>query len=559
MWRKILWIIMRIEPGKETKLRGIPLSGGVVLAKVCLFNEARHRNLPVYNVAGQGVDREIGRIRRALRLASDQLGTLEKDVQTKIGKAESEIFMAQKMVIEDEKLHFEIFDEVEKKGVNAEVAIERVLDIHEKQFLDIDNEYIRSRATDIGEIKRRLLDVLGNMSPSLLCSGTQHCQRGKNRVIVAEELTPALTVELDTEQVLGFVTEKGGITSHAAILARAFGIAAVSGIKGIRNAIVCGTELLINGHTGEVIVWPSRETVATIPDLRKHFEQPSEPVAPVAGYKVMANISRYTEVDEAEHAEAEGVGLYRTEFDFLAEGRILSEDEMFAHYTAVLEKMAGKSVMFRMLDLGADKSAPFLGIMSEENPYLGLRGSRLLLSRPDLLAPQARALARASKAGCVSVMYPMIVDVEQFLAVKAKFEEAVADIETGEIRHGMMLEVPSACLLADELMRVADFCSIGTNDLVQYLFAVDRNNDLVSYDYNPDRPVFWMLLKNVVAASERTGKPLSVCGELAGDPALVEKLIATGIKAVSVNARVIPEIRNAARVLLNSADNAAQD
>jgi len=400
---------------------------------------------------------------------------------------------------------------------------------------------------DIGEVRRRLLDVLGNMNPSLQCSDQAHCQRGRNRIIVAEELTPSLTTELERDRILGFVTERGGPTSHAAILARALGIPAVSGIKGIHGQLSCGTELLINGDTGEVIVWPSDSTIRRLRASQGVVVHTPEPVAPVSAVTVMANISRAADVHDALAMRAEGVGLYRTEFEFLAAGRMLNEAEQLECYTSVVQVFDGQPVYFRLLDIGADKTAPFFGLHREENPALGLRGSRLLLARPELLRPQARALARASAHHPIHVMYPMVVDIDQFLELRRLFNEAVADIPTGRILHGLTFEVPSACLQARELLDLADFASVGTNDLVQYLFAVDRNNEQVAHDCVPDRPILWSLLGQIAQAASETHTPLSVCGELAGDPSFLPQLMRLGIRAVSVSPRRIPDVRLAAK------------
>jgi phosphotransferase system enzyme I (PtsI) len=531
----------------DTRLVGLPISGGTAVARVCLFNEHRHRNLLIYRVAGEGVTREKNRVERAVRLAADQLDDVVKQVADRVGAAEAQIFEAQKSIVADKVLIAEILDRVETLRCNAETAVAQTLDAYESRLLEVEHEYIRERATDIGEIRRRLLDVLGNMNPSLQCADQEHCQRGRDRIIVAEQLTPALTVDLDTERTLGFVTERGGPTSHAAILARALGIPAVSGVEGVHSLLSCGTELLLNGNTGEVIVWPSEETIRRIRSERAAATGAPTAGGPVPGLTVMANISRAAEVARAVEYQAEGIGLYRTEFEFFAAGRMLTEDEQYERYASVVEAMGGRPVCFRLLDLGSDKTAPFFGLAREDNPHLGLRGSRLLLGRPDLLRAQARALARVSLRGPVDVMYPMIVDREQFLKLKGMFEEATADVPCGPLRHGVMLEVPSACLAAREMLDVAEFASIGTNDLIQYLFAVDRNNGRVAYDYTPDRAVFWELLRGIAAAARETGRKVSVCGEAASHPQYLKRLMSLGLTILSVSPRFIPELRSAAR------------
>jgi len=535
----------RISTG--TRLVGLPISGGTAVARVCLFNERRHSNLAMYRVSGDGIAREVNRVRQAIGVAAAQLEDVIGDVQDRIGPAEAQIFAAQKAILADTVLVKEILEGVERHNLNAEAAVTQILDVYESRLQEVDNEYIKERASDIGEIRRRLLDVLTNMNPSLQCGDQQHCQRGHGRIIVAEELTATLTVELDTEHTLGFVTERGGPTSHAAILARALGIPAVSGVKGIHGLLSCGTELLLDGDKGEVVVWPSEQMVARALSDRTTAVRTPPVVEPLSELTVMANISHADDVVEAVRNKADGIGLYRTEFEFLAAGRLLDEEEQLERYAAVVKAMNGRPVCFRLLDIGGDKGAPFFHLPQEDNPYLGFRGSRLLLDRTDLLQAQARALARASAHGPVDVLYPMIVQRDQFLQLKGLFCEAVADVPTSQLRHGVMFEVPSACLQARELLEVAQFASIGTNDLIQYLFAVDRNNELVAYDYTPDRAVFWSLLGQIAAAAADAGRTVSVCGEAASNPQYLSKLMDLGLTTLSVSPRFIPELRLAAK------------
>ena len=534
------------DQSTETRLAGLPISGGIVVGTVCRFNENRHSNLAVYRVSGSGVVREKNRVRRAIELATDQLGGVIEDVAERIGSAEAKIFEAQKAILGDSVLVRRIVEDIEAAGFNAEWAVTRVLDDYESRLLEVDNEYIKERASDIGELRRRLLDVLGNINPSLLCSSQQHCQRGRNRIIVTGELTARMTVGLDADQTVGFVTERGGPTSHAAILARALGIPAVSGVKGVHNLLGCGTELLLNGDTGEVVIWPNGETVARSRSRRGPVVAATA-VGPIPELTVLANISRAAEVDDAVAQQAEGIGLYRTEFEFFSADRLLDEEEQYERYASVVKAMAGRRASFRLLDIGGDKQSPLFNLPREDNPYLGLRGSRLLLERADLLRPQARALGRASAHGPVDVLYPMIVELEQFVKLKRLFCEAVDDPAGGDLRHGVMFEVPSACLEARRLLEAADFGSIGTNDLIQYLFAVDRNNELVAYDYTPDRPVFWSVLEQIAEAAAQTGRTVSVCGEAAGNPQFLPRLMQLGLTTLSVSPRLIADLRLAAR------------
>lgn len=516
------------------------------MARACLFREHRHGKLPQYKVSGANVKRELGRLEQALSAAAERIDTIHRQVEKNLGKAEAAIFAAHGIIVREEKLRNDIGALIVKQGFNAEMAVTQVFDRYEAQLAAAGNEYLRERAGDIGEVKRRILDVLADTSPSLECEREEHCQRGRHRIVVAEELTPSLTVDLDTKQLMGFVTERGGINSHAAILARALGIPSVSGLKDIRGRVRCGAELLIDGDSGEVIIWPSEKTLATFHATHKGTIRLPSAVEPVTGLEVLANMGAVSEISQVLAMKAEGIGLYRTEMELIAAGRILEEDELAEHYTTAVRSMKGRKVVIRLFDIGSDKPLPGMEIPREDNPALGRRGARFLLARTDLLRMQARALARASLLGPIHVMYPMITGLNQFLELQDLFKKAIADLPSGEIAHGIMLEVPSACFQASEILAQADFASIGTNDLTQYFFAVDRNNELVAGDFNSDQPVFWNLLKSIVEAARRRGKHLSLCGELAGDPKNIARLLAVGIQSVSVSPRAISAVRQTA-------------
>ena len=531
----------------EKRFEGLGLSEGYAVGRVCMFNEARHSDLPAYKVSGAGVEREVTRIRDAIAEAEKRIEATRLRVEERIGPAEARIFGAQKAILLDPELNKRVFERVRERKDNAETAITHVLDLYETQLLQVDDEYIKERATDIGDVKRRLLDALGRTELSLECD--EGCGRGVERIIVAHELTPSMTVSLDTDNTLGFVTEHGGINSHAAILARALGIPAVGGLPCVRDQLHCGDEILVDGGEGVVILRPDRRSVTRFERRASLAPRAPVPVAPVSGFRVMANINRVEDLHDAQLMQAEGIGLYRTEFDLIAGGRFFSEDELYDRYAALVTSMAGRPSTLRLFDIGSDKVMPFMKISDEENPSLGWRGTRLLLGYGNLLATQARALARASVHGPIRVLYPMIVDVEQFLEALGLFMAAIDGIDRGELEHGAMFEVPSACLQAGELFDVIDFGSIGTNDLIQYLFAVDRDNEKVAYDYTPDRPVFWDLLRRIAEAGRAVDKELSVCGELGGDPRYVARLMDVGIRTVSTSPRRIPGIRQAAAAI----------
>lgn len=535
----------------ETVIKGLSLSAGIAVARVCRFNEARHSNLEVYKVSGEGVEREISRIRKSMALVVERIEVLRQETEIRIGKAEAEIFMAHRMILEDPELIRRIEDLIRNEQTNAEAAVMVVMDSYEARMRQIDSEFLNDRAGDFVEIKNRLLDVLRDINPVFQCSDSSHCQKGRNRIVVAGELTPGMTVELDTSHTLGFVTERGGANSHAAILARALGIPAVTGIPDIFKSISCGTEIVVDGNAGEVTIWPTEKTIARLKKASNGALRAPGRIEPVAGFRVMANINLADDVGEAVEMNAEGVGLYRTEFEFMTAGRFLDEDEQYEKYSTVVKAMDGKPVTFRLFDAGGDKPLPFLDLVQEDNPALGWRGGRLLLGHSVLMKTQARAIVRASAHGPVRVLYPMIVDLAQYRQLRKVFNESVEGQDVTNVEHGVMFEVPSACMDAGRLMKESDFASIGTNDLIQYLFAVDRNNARVAYDYSPDRTIFWKVVGNIARAAKKEGRSLSVCGEIAGDPRYIKKLMKSGVYGVSVSSRLISGARVAAAEILS--------
>lgn len=538
----------------ETTRRGLPLSDGVAVGQVCLF-----RDCPLETDADPALDTdrvppEVDRFGRAVRDAARRVGSLRRQAEERMGLAEAGIFEAHLVLIEDAAWHEQVTAAIRSQRVRAEAAVNTVLGHHENRMRGFADPHLRDRATDVAEARRHVLAALGTCESLSLCAATgKACLRGRNRIVVAPELTPAMTLGMDSEHVLGFVTERGGVNSHAAIMARALGIPAVSGIAGLMAEATCGMEVAMDGATGDVVLHPSIEARARFDREAGHFWRRLDVEEPVAGFDVMANINLAGEVEHANRVKSDGIGLYRTEFEFMARGRLLDEDEQADLYARVVQAAEGRHVTFRLFDAGGDKILPFIEHPKESNPALGWRGARLLLDRMDILAPQARALARASRHGPVRVLYPMIVDRGQFERLRAAFDHAIRDLPPPNLLHGVMLEVPAACLQARDLLEAADFGSVGTNDLIQHLFVVDRNNERVAHDYDADRPVFWSLLTRIVQAAAATGKPLTVCGELAANPRYVLRLMQSGVRSVSVSSRMIKAVRRRAREVLGDA------
>jgi len=531
----------------ERRLTGLGISEGVALGRVRLVESHKHKAIPFFTLSPEDIPEEKTRLAAAIETAAGQLDELMAIVTKKIGPAQANIFFAQKMMVQDDVLRQQMMDVIEQQRLNAESAVEKTLEAYEALLSEVDNSYLKERASDIGEIRRRLQDILRASLPEDVQVRQDQAGVEGMCIVVAEELTPSETVGLDTAHTVGFVTERGGPSSHAAILARALGIPAVSGIKNLMNFFAHGEEALINGSTGEVILAPVAATLRLYPAAKRPMVRRLTPVPPVPGVVVMANISLASEVEVVKSVQAEGIGLYRTEFELLAAGRMLSEEEQCERYSVVVKGVEGRPVYIRLFDLGSDKPASFLDIPTEENPCLGYRGARLLLGQPELFITQARAIAQVSTQGPVHIVYPMISDIDQFLKLRELFRQHTQDIKQGEIKHGVMLEVPSACLMAREMLEAADFASIGSNDLFQYLFALDRNNERVAPDYRPDRPVFWNLLKQILEAARAAGKPVSLCGEIGGQPQYLPRLLDMALCTVSVNPRFVGLARMAAR------------
>ncbi len=524
----------------EQRLKGIPVSDGIACGPARLIFRDSGEYVARYSVGKEDIPQEITRLRRALQLAAEMLDGVIETVEKRISRAHANIFQAQKMIVLDETLLHQAEALIRSKLVNAEAACVEVLDAFEARLLEVDDDYLKDRASDIGEVRRRILEMFrrerGEKESAF--PDTQEVP-DTPCIVVAEELLPGEAVSFNAMNTAGFLTERGGAASHVAILARGMGIPAISGVKSLFQRIKPGDRLLLNGTTGEIIVNPARPTLNLYPTLGRVGTVRLQTAPPVQGFQVLANINSSADAKLARQMDAEGIGLYRTEFEFIVNDRILTEEEQYERYAEVVKEMEGRPVHLRLADLGGDKAARFLNLPREENPALGYRGARLLLGQPALLAAQARAIARASAHGPIHVIYPMVVDEQQFLRLRALFMSSIMGIPAGEIRHGVMFEVPAACVCAKNILNVADFGSIGSNDLVQYLFAVDRDNGLVSKDYDPDRPAFWNTIGHVTAAAKELGKPVSLCGEMGGQPQYLPKLIAHGIRCVSVSPRLI--------------------
>ena len=532
----------------ETRLKGVPLSPGIAVGRACFF-ELHHGESE--SAPGTGSQRESQRLTHSLRWLARQRSVLARKSEVRLGPEYAEIFEAHRLMLADESFRSQLLRAIEEKGCSAEEAVESELNRYMVPFEDADSEYLQQRVADIREIQQALLDYLNNRVACRHCRdiadcSVRHCRLGNDHILVGTEINASLPIETD-QHTIGFIVEKGGPNCHAVILARALGYPVIGNIRELPQRIPQDAQILVNGDTGEIILDPTEETLSRYQSAFMAGGKSLQRSEPVPGLKVMANIERSEDVHDAIAAGAEGVGLYRTEMEVLLAGRLLSEAEQAARYSEVVRTMAGKPVCIRLLDLGADKTADWLATTPQADAAGGQRGARLLLARPELLRKQARALVRASEHGPVHVLYPMIVDVGQFLQLRALFDQSVADLQQGGLQHGVLFEVPAACLAAAQIMQVADFGCIGTNDLVQYLFAEDRGGGGLGHSCFETDALLWELIQQLSRVARQAGKPMAICGELAGNPDFTRRILQAGIAAISTSPSHIAKIRRAAQ------------
>lgn len=530
----------------EKTIHGIAASSGIAIAKAYRL-ETPHLAAEKRTVAD--VEAEIARLEAAVAKAKEELEAIKQHALEKLGEDKAAIFAAHLLVLDDPELLNPIKEKIKTEQVNAEYALHETASFFISMFEGMDNEYMKERAADIRDVTKRVLAHLLGVTisnPSLI---------SEEVVIIAEDLTPSDTAQLNRQYVKGFATDIGGRTSHSAIMARSLEIPAVVGTKAITAEVQNGDMVIVDGLDGQVVVNPSPELLARYEEKRARYEEQKaewaklvdQPTVTADGVHVelAANIGTPDDVKGALANGAEGIGLYRTEFLYMGRSELPTEDEQFAAYKTVLEKMDGKPVVVRTLDIGGDKELPYLHLPKEMNPFLGFRAIRLCLEMQDMFRTQLRALLRASVHGNLKIMFPMIATLEEFRQAKAiLLEEKEALLRQGvpvadDIEVGMMVEIPAAAVMADQFAREVDFFSIGTNDLIQYTMAADRMNERVSYLYQPYNPAILRLISYVIDAAHREGKWVGMCGEMAGDPIAIPILLALGLDEFSMSATSI--------------------
>lgn len=511
---------------------------------------------PRYTIGEGDIEREVARLRDACGKAREDVTALADRVEERLGRREADLIRPQALMVEDPTFIARVEELMVEKRQNVEACVAEVMDGFEKLILATDDPYLRERSVDVRDAGRRILANL------LHVDGEVAVDLREPSVVVSTHLVPSLTVRLDRSMLLALATEHGGYTSHAAILARAMGIPAVTSLTGIADEVVDGETVIVNGSAGTVTVHPTRKRLQTCShlahDLAVHRQEAAaacaEPAVTQDGCRisVQANVGRPEEVELAAKCGAEGIGLYRTEFEYLAESSVPSEDALYQSYARAAEAFGDAGVVVRVLDIGGDKFPSSVPLAHEENPFMGMRGLRLLLERAEeLMLPQLRAILRASAHGRVSVLYPMVTSVEDLVASGRLFRRAAREVGVAEssVRQGLMVEVPSCVHMLDEMLSRAAFASVGTNDLVQYVLAADRNSERMADTYDAFHPAVIRILKAISATALAADRPVSVCGEVAGDPHFVPLLLGLGYRALSVNVGSIPLVKRVIRQL----------
>ncbi|WKA53052.1 phosphoenolpyruvate--protein phosphotransferase [Planococcus shixiaomingii] len=531
-------------------LSGIAASNGVAIAKAFRL-ENPELNVEKREIADPSA--EVARLEEALSLSISELEVIQQQTAKQISEKEAAIFGAHLLVLSDPEMIGPVKERITTDKVNAEFSLQETADMFITMFESMENEYMKERAADIRDVTKRVLAHLLGVtiqSPSMI---------SEEVIIIAEDLTPSDTVQLNKQFVKGFITDIGGRTSHSAILARTLEIPAVVGAKTAMASVQNGTMVIVDGLDGNIIVDPDAATIAEYEQKQVGFDQQkaewavlkNEATVTKDGHAVElgANIGTPKDIAGVLENGGEAVGLYRTEFLYMGRDQFPTEDEQTEAYAAVLKGMNGKPTVVRTLDIGGDKELSYLDLPKELNPFLGLRAIRLCLEMPDLFRTQLRALLRASVHGNLKIMFPMIATLEEFRQAKALLLEEKAKLHeegiavSDSIEVGIMVEIPSTAVMADVFAKEVDFFSIGTNDLIQYTFAADRMNESVSYLYQPFNPAILRMVKMVIDASHKEGKWTGMCGEMAGDEIAIPILLGLGLDEFSMSASSILKAR----------------
>ncbi len=535
---------------------GIPASPGVAHGQVFRFLHDEVR-VATYKVSESDQEEEIKRFLEALEMTKSEIRKIREDVAKSLGEKEAGIFDAHMLVLEDRALIEDVKKEIIESGENVEQCVHRVTGKYLAFFDQLEDKYLRERAVDLRDISRRLQRCLSGTT----ASGTAFLDEPK--ILVSEDLTPSDTAALDRSKILGIATDSGGQTSHSVIMARASGVPAVVGLRSLSDRLSEGDELLIDGFEGVAIINPSESTLfryGKVAIQRRKLlnlvdEESDLPAQTADGKKlyIWANADTPEEVEKARELNCLGIGLYRTESIFLRTNSLPSEDDQYEEYVRMVKASGNNPLTIRTLDLGGDKLLNGLNQEKEANPFMGFRAIRYCLSNPKVFLEQLRAILRASAHGNVRILLPMISGIGEVVRAKELIAEAMEELKNKgqdydpEIKVGCMIETPAAVAICDLLAEEADFFSIGTNDLVQYLLAVDRVNNEIAFLYEPHHPAVLRSIKHVAEVAKDKGVPVTICGEIAADPHFLPLLIGLGLDSFSATASMVSELKFFAR------------
>ena len=542
---------------QSSVLRGMSISSGIAHGTAYVLSSVDEMVVPRRSVEASEVDAEIERFNVATGAAEKDLLALREDVAQRIGASEGDIFAAQALAVRDRRLYEQVVTAVRQSRTNVEAAVVEVIEKYVRTVEQVSDPYLRERAADIRDIGRRILAALAKDD------GLSAIEIPQGSILVAEELLPSVTARFELSQVRALVTDRGGRFSHTSILARSSRMPAVSGIREAPVKIETGDQLIVDGVSGVVYVNPDEsvrreyerleaELSGYRAGLQKGLDLPSVTLDGTA-VPLLANASKVSDTEAACLYRADGIGLYRTEFAFSIRSTFPTEEEQYQLWKRAAERIHPRKIVLRLLDVGGDKQLPYFPAPQARNPSLAQRGIRLLLNNPGVLKSQLRALLRVSAEHPVSALIPVVGGIEEVRATRAVLSQAMAELSAegkafnSKIPLGAMIEVPSAAVLTALLAKEVDFFSLGTNDLVQYVLAADREDASVGDYYQPLHPAVLWVIRFVADAARTAGRPLSICGEMAGDPAYTELLLGLGLREFSVAPGEILEVKNAIR------------